>query len=554
MALYRQYRPNSFDLVVGQEAAVEALRGSLEKGKLGHASLLSGPHGIGKTTLARLVAQCLTCTQAPTSNPCGQCQSCQAFAAGNHPDLLEMDAASNRGVDDARAIRERLTITPMLSENTVLIIDEAHMLTREAQNALLKTLEEPPPGVFFIFATTAPDKLLSTIRSRCQHYMLRPPTGSDLQSALERVVAAEKIDSDPEALQAICSAAAGSYRDALSLLDQAAAGGGKITAEGVRRASGLPGLEAWERMCLAIARGDAASAMKVIQELSSQGFDLRAALSDLERFLRIVLYTQAGALPDSLGASESEQAAARQVAQEMGADPLWQLIEGVESAYQTAAFGGSAALAVEASVAKAAAWESGGRPQPKSEQPAPKPSPEPETDPEPEPTPDPDPEPETAPDPEPDPEPAPEPEAGTKAERPQEAGIASEDNAQPLELPGPAVAAAAFPLLKLALRTHYPEQYLALRNAWGRYDDKRMMVQVDKPLDKASTEQALAVLRRMVDGSVRIASRERSPEKSKKGCRGPSKVKPADDRGSLLASMGLTPLEGERRSEQEGAG
>ena len=543
MALYSKYRPDSFDLVIGQDAAVEVLKASLQAGKLSHACLLSGPHGIGKTTLARLIAQCLTCSEAPTSSPCGVCPGCLAFSEGNHPDLLEMDAASNRGVDDAKAIRNRLTVSPMLSDKTVLIIDEAQMLTREAQNALLKTLEEPPEGVYFIFATTAPDKLLPTIRSRCQHYMLRKPSSADLSSSLERVILAENFQCGPEAVQAICSAADGSYRDALSLLEQAASGSdGQITLQAVHDSSGMAGTEVWHKMCQAVAEGQEQIAMAIVEDLAASGMDLRSTLSELERFLRLILYSQAGAMPESLGVSDQEREAASQVAELISSQALWILVDGIESAYQVAAFGGSAALALESSLAQAAITRDRRvvREADQSAEPEPKPKlaaePEPAVE-----TTEPDPDPKLAADPEPE-------------------QLKSEQNSAELpaieidtELPGPAVAAAAFPLLKLALRTHYPEQYLVLRTAWGRYDDKRLIVQIETPLSKEASDQALSVLRRMVEGSVRLAARKSKSVQSPAGRKGESKVKPSDDREALLASMGLTPLEGERRSEQEKA-
>lgn len=561
MALYRQYRPASFETVVGQEAAVEALKANLESNKLGHATLLSGPHGIGKTTLARLVAQSLTCAEAPTYSPCGECDSCKAFTEGAHPDLLEMDAASNRGVDDARAIRERLTIAPMMSGNTVLIIDEAHMLTREAQNALLKTLEEPPQGAYFIFATTAPDKLLPTIRSRCQNYMLKPPSGAELEQALVRVIEAEGIECDQEALLSICAAAAGSYRDGLSLLDQAASGGKTVTKQAVQQASGLPGTEAWGRICAAIGEGDGVRGMEVVQQLISEGFDIRSALSGFERFLRLALYAQAGGIPEALGASQEEIEAATAAAQVMTPPALWGVVRGIEAAYQTAAFGGSAALAVESSIAQAASGahlvprQSLSAPEAESGLKAQRPIPQREEK-----------ESEDRP-PLQTPTETDEHTAGeevpseaadhaAEAERGEEsipaaAGQQGEPTEQPFpeeDLPGPAVAAEAFPLLKLALRSSYPAEYIALRTAWGRYDDRRLVVQTEKPMDQQQAAQALAVLKRMVDGSVIIATRK--PHADRKAKR-QSRVEAAQDPTALLASMGFTPLEGERRSDQE---
>lgn len=582
MALYRDYRPQVFEDVIGQDEAVTSLQASLESGKLGHAVVFSGPHGVGKTTLARLVAQCLCCEKAPTSSPCGECPSCKAFLSSNHPDLLEMDAASNRGVDDARAIRERLAVAPMLSSATVLIIDEAHMLTREAQNALLKTLEEPPPGVYFLFATTAADKLLNTIRSRCQQYLLRTPTQAQLRESLEKVAKAEGIEYDSEAIDAICEAAAGSYRDGLSLLDQAwSSSQGKLSADQVRRSSGIPGPDTWQSICEAVADGDAGRAMASIATLTTQGFDMKSSLGELERFLRLVLYAQSGGIPETLRATPHTSQAAEEVASRLPAHSLWTIISGIESAYQSAAFGGSAALAIENTLSQAAAQsgssppkqQAGGEPPKAAEPPAQAPRGQAggnnpadraptdhaadseigeQTDSDPDPTP--------AADPQTGEGAAEAPELKEQLEqseqappeesKPDESQATSID--QTAELPGPAVAAAAFPLLRLALRTHYPEHYLVMRTAWARYDDKRLVLQMESPLNKQQSAETLSVIRRMVDGSVRITSRQREEVKKGRPAGSGSKVKPAADRGSLLASMGLIPLEGERRSEQEG--
>jgi DNA polymerase-3 subunit gamma/tau len=581
MALYRDYRPSDFQQVIGQQEVVDALKASLEAGAMNHAILLSGSHGIGKTTLARLIAQSLTCQKAPTSEPCGTCPSCLAFAAGNHPDLLEMDAASNRGVDDARAIRERLTVAPMMGHGTVLIIDEAHMLTREAQNALLKSLEEPPPGVYFIFATTAPDKLLSTIRSRCSQYLLTAPDLAHLRQAVESVIEKAGIECDSEAVEALCLAAAGSYRDALTLLDQAQSGmEGAITAERIRSISGLPGLQVWKDICLAVASGDGDQAMQRIDQLTDSGFELRSALSELEDFLRLVLYAQAGSSLLNLQVGTEQQQAAREVGEALSEEALWQIIEGIEAAYQSSVYGGSVALALESRIVKASgpSRTAPSKPaEPKAQQ-----SPEGALKPVPV---QPDPEPASAPETAPAPlqEPLKTPEASPPSERPavapakkdpapsgeeeQEDSMASmlqpeeeqaapqaAEKAAPAEtlisepLPGPAVAAVAFPLLRLAMRGAHQDQYLALRSGWARYDEGRLIVQLESKLGSEENKAAEKLLARMVNGSCRIMSR---PKPKPQATKRKSEVVPSTDRGALLANMGLVPLEGERRSDQQ---
>src|SRR5574340_54059 len=216
----RKYRPQFFDDVAGQRLITDTLKNAVVKQRVAHGYIFSGARGVGKTTTARILAKSLNCIKGPTVTPCGECPSCQEIAAGNSVDVLEIDAASNRGIDEIRELRETVRYLPARDRYKVFIIDEVHMLTTEAFNALLKTLEEPPPRSLFILATTEPHKLPSTIQSRCQHFAFRLLDYAEIYAQLERICAAEKIQANDQALSAIAQAAEGSLRDALSILDQ----------------------------------------------------------------------------------------------------------------------------------------------------------------------------------------------------------------------------------------------------------------------------------------------------------------------------------------------
>src|SRR5262249_40508586 len=215
----RKYRPQIFDDVVGQRLITDTLKNAILHNRVAHAYIFSGARGVGKTTSARILAKALNCIQGPTVTPCGECASCREIAAGNSVDVLEIDAASNRGIDEIRELRENVRYLPARDRYKVFIIDEVHMLTTEAFNALLKTLEEPPPRSLFILATTEPHKLPTTIQSRCQHFSFRLLDYFEIYAHLEQVCTAEKVRAEEKALSAIAQAAEGSLRDALSILD-----------------------------------------------------------------------------------------------------------------------------------------------------------------------------------------------------------------------------------------------------------------------------------------------------------------------------------------------
>ncbi|MEZ5118055.1 MAG: DNA polymerase III subunit gamma and tau [Candidatus Nanopelagicales bacterium] len=304
LALYRVYRPGRLDDVVGQEHVVEPLRRALAHDRVHHAYLFSGPRGCGKTSTARILARSLNCEQGPTPEPCGECRSCLDLAP-NGPgsiDVIELDAATHRGIDDARELREKAVYAPAASRYKVYIIDEAHQLTNEAANALLKLVEEPPPHLRFVFATTEPEKIIGTIRSRTHHYAFRLVPGRVLQQHLASVCEAEGVPADPTALALIARAGGGSVRDALSILGQLAAGAGP---EGITYAEAVGQLGVTDAALLddvvdALAAGDGAGLFAVVDRVVASGHDPRRFVTDLlERLRDLVVLT---AVP---GAAES---------------------------------------------------------------------------------------------------------------------------------------------------------------------------------------------------------------------------------------------------------
>ena len=296
-ALYRRYRPESFADLIGQDHVTEPLMQALRTGRVNHAYLFSGPRGCGKTTSARILARCLNCAQGPTPIPCGVCESCIALARGGSGsiDVIEIDAASHGGVEDARDLRERASYGPALSRYKVYIIDEAHMVTTQGFNALLKIVEEPPEHVKFIFATTEPDKVIGTIRSRTHHYPFRLVPPLQLHDYLGEICAAEKVEVAPGVLSFVVRAGGGSVRDSLSVLDQLMAGSGDegLTYEGAAALLGFTDGELLDATIDGFAAGDGASVFRQVDKVIETGHDPRRFVGDLLERLRDLIVVAA---------------------------------------------------------------------------------------------------------------------------------------------------------------------------------------------------------------------------------------------------------------------
>src|SRR5690242_7626356 len=299
-ALYRRYRPESFADVIGQEHVTEPLMQALRTGRVNHAYLFSGPRGCGKTTSARILARCLNCEQGPTPDPCGVCDSCVALARGGtgSVDVIEIDAASHGGVDDARDLRERASYGPAQSRFKIYIIDEAHMVTPQGFNALLKIVEEPPEHVKFVFATTEPEKVIGTIRSRTHHYPFRLVPPGQLTDYMARLCEQEGVSVAPGVLSFVTRAGGGSVRDSLSVLDQLIAGSGDegLTYEGAASLLGFTDNELLDAIVDAFAAGDAAGVFHQVDRVIETGLDPRRFVEDLLERLRDLIVV--AAVPD----------------------------------------------------------------------------------------------------------------------------------------------------------------------------------------------------------------------------------------------------------------
>jgi DNA polymerase III subunit gamma/tau len=304
----RKWRPQTFRDLVGQEHVTETLKNAIEKDRVAHAYIFSGARGVGKTTAARILAKALNCVNGPTANPCGVCAACQEIASGNSLDVIEIDAASNRGIDQIRELREMVRYAPAAARHKVVILDEAHMLTTEASNALLKTLEEPPDRVIFVMATTEPENLEDTIRSRSQHFHFRALTFAEITKRLEHIAAEENLKIEPGGLAVIARMAEGSLRDALSLLEQARAYcGDTIPDKEVRELLGVVPEDALEELVNAIAEGSADRALGLVHRFQKDGRNLQHFCREAIRHIRNLLIARVCGADSELIAATADQ-------------------------------------------------------------------------------------------------------------------------------------------------------------------------------------------------------------------------------------------------------
>ena len=297
-SIYQRARPRRFDQVVGQEHVLDVLAAALKRDAVGHAYLFSGPRGVGKTTTARLLAMAVNCeADDPAERPCGTCESCVLVQTGRHPDVTELDAASNNSVDDVRDLREKVRLASLRGGRRVWVLDEAHMLSRAAANALLKTLEEPPPGLIFVLATTEPEKLPATVLSRCQHFRFRRLTDAQIHGKLERLAAEAGVDADADALALVARAADGAMRDGESMLERLLVDGAKVRLADAEAALGLPPRERLEALGGAVLGGAWDALLDEAGALYRDGFAPRTVAEQLGRSLRDRLFAEVHANP-----------------------------------------------------------------------------------------------------------------------------------------------------------------------------------------------------------------------------------------------------------------
>jgi DNA polymerase-3 subunit gamma/tau len=353
-ALYRKYRPQSFEEVVGQEAVVRTLSNAIGTDAVRQAYLFAGPRGTGKTSMARILAKCLNCAQGATTTPDGTCHACRAIAAGTSLDVIEMDAASQRGIDDIREIRDRVVLQPVEGHYKVYILDEAHQLTDAAWNALLKLIEEPPPHLVFVFCTTDLSKVLPTVRSRCQTFVFQRPRLQDLVKVLRQIADAEGIEASDQALALVARSGRGAYRDAVSTLDQlASATGNQVTVQSVLELLGTVEEEALFRICDLVIDRDTAGVLTYLEELAERGHDLGRLVVDLIEHLRQIMLAQhLGDVPEAAATSEEARERLKAQANQLEEATVLRLVDLLAVAVDDMRQGGDPRLPLELALVK----------------------------------------------------------------------------------------------------------------------------------------------------------------------------------------------------------
>ncbi|MHB8510668.1 MAG: DNA polymerase III subunit gamma/tau [Actinomycetota bacterium] len=363
IALYRRWRSQTFVDVVGQDHVTRTLQGQIREGRIAHAYLFSGPRGTGKTSTARILAKGLNCEQGPTPDPCNECQACRSITDGTSFDVIEIDAASHGGVDDVRELRENVLLAPAVARSKVYIVDEAHMVTTQGWNAFLKTIEEPPAHVVFVFATTEPDKVIPTIKSRCQRFDFRRINAEDIEKHLARICAEEGIEAQSGALSLIARSADGGMRDALSTLDQLSSSGPATTERAVALLGTAPAETLFE-LADAIASSDSASCLRLLQRLSDQGQDMRAYTRQALEHFRSLLFLQR--VPDGaalIDANEESRARLQAQADRFGQAHLTHVLTLLANAQAEMRQLAPARLTLELAIVRASMPEAGTSPE-----------------------------------------------------------------------------------------------------------------------------------------------------------------------------------------------
>lgn len=333
----RKYRPQNFGELIGQEHVQKTLANAIGSNRLAHGYIFSGQRGTGKTTVARILARCLNCIQGPATTPCGVCSSCVEISAGNSPDVIEIDAASNRGINEMREIRENVRYRPARDRYKIFIVDEAHQITKEAFNALLKTLEEPPEWVVFILCTTEANEIPNTIASRCQHFTFRSVDFADLMARMKWIAEQEHIEASDEVLSVIAQAGEGSVRDSLSALDQAiACCGTTLNVEQIRALLGMFGTDSLRVVAEAVNAQDCARMLDIVDELERNGQSLQHFSRELSRYWRNLLIARIAGTPSRLiAASEREQHAFLETAKQFSEEDLTRYLNLTLELYKT---------------------------------------------------------------------------------------------------------------------------------------------------------------------------------------------------------------------------